>query len=919
MGQVRRFGPVKGPGVAIVEREPEEQIEASSTGVIALVGKFERGEVNTAASPKLNECPTKGLYARIMGKRITASSAPDVADDFWSLGQGAGEIIAIRVADGDELTSEITFYSRKWGADFHAAQADKGNETQLKRPVLKIAAKNAGAWGGPRRSAVGEMANVAAELTETTLDTKIATFKKNELTGATLTLKEVGFRTYKVVSNTTAGIVTVETGSTMLTDATAGAANKKWTIQLDAGTVINGTDRKTLAIRIIEGSDDPLNTFGMEVYVDGALADKFDTLSMVPTSKYYVEKVINAKDRSREIVATDLWAATGEAVDADTRPADFHGRVSAVDGTTLTLEPAQVVSLGDAAMLVAGLKLPSAPKLVPHRLTFTWVLANTKYTVVASDSSVPGIDLTDLPDFVVGAGEQTNKVYTPGFDYTLGITLDHTGAVADGKTIVIDVLPLDALVAPGGTLIPDHTKPLKRLRIKSTTQDTITVESGDPSALTTASTNGSVKSTNAGPYVITVTVDDEMLLSVDGRKDVAVTLTPGAARTATQVVADIQAAFDAIFGAGVLTPATVESDQKITFASQGGLSGGGPGATIEIKAVATDAYTILGLVAAKTKGTAGKEATVSYESEPHAGFDGGAPSDQKFLDALSVADTPLKLLAEKEKGVIQLACPGITSTAVQKQLIVLAEAMNHHAEILFPVGILDEQAAIDYIDTTIGRSDFAASYLPSFVDVPDPDKDGEVTKEIPVTGMILGRDALYARRFLGYSRPAAGTATTLPRIVDLPTGDTVLNEELLTPRGINVIKKKRGNFIIWGARNVNTTSAFRWKAHRLQLSHYEHTFQASFDWVIFALNQSGLHKQLISQFRGFFGQEFANGVLGGVDAEDAVTVKIDDENNTAIEAAAGNLHAEIGIKLPEIVERFIITVGKQGIFEGTSA
>ena len=132
---------------------------------------------------------------------------------------------------------------------------------------------------------------------------------------------------------------------------------------------------------------------------------------------------------------------------------------------------------------------------------------------------------------------------------------------------------------------------------------------------------------------------------------------------------------------------------------------------------------------------------------------------------------------------------------------------------------------------------------------------------------------------------------------------------------MNVIKKKLGNFVIYGGRTIGKTTAFQFRTHRLQLSHYEHTFLDSFDFVIFALNNAETRAQLISLFNGFFQQEFAKGVVVGTSLQDAVKIKIDDDNNPAASVAAGDLNAEVMIRLVNFVERFIITVGKQGIFE----
>jgi hypothetical protein len=292
-------------------------------------------------------------------------------------------------------------------------------------------------------------------------------------------------------------------------------------------------------------------------------------------------------------------------------------------------------------------------------------------------------------------------------------------------------------------------------------------------------------------------------------------------------------------------------------------------------------------------------------------------TDNTFSEALSSTDSPLVQMKDAGLGVIQIACPGVTATAVQKQGLACAEALNYMFHVAVPSTTTDEAAAVAFINDTIGRNDFGCSFFPSFVTVPDPDVDGS-TKQIPITGMILGRDALYARNFGGYHRPAAGLDATLPRVVDLPTHDKRLNEELLNPAGLNVIKKKMGNFVIYGGRSISKSTGFQFRTHRLQMSHYEHTFLDSFEFVIFMLNNAETRAQLVSIFKSYFSQEFAKGVVVGSDLDDAVKIKIDDDNNPQISVAQGDLNAEISIRLVNFVERFIITIGKKGIFENGS-
>jgi len=907
MSLIRRFGAIKSAGVGIIERPAQEAIVASKLGVAALVGVFERGKISTAAAPQFNSCPNKRLLSKRMGGRIDASLAPDVAIDYFDHGQGAGELICVRVTDGNELVPEITLYSRDWGVDFHAGDPAKGNAPQIKRPVLKVKAKNAGRWGGRARLLTGE-ANVAAgnDLTETTLDASFTSgLEINEFAGAVLTLVGSG-KTYEIVSNTANGVFTVKTGSKMLTDMD-GSTDGTFLIEL-ARSVLDSGGRKGLGVKLLTAEVDPGSNFGLGVYVDGQRVRTYATLSMDPASRYYAPELINSDTSNDEIEVVDLLPVA-QAIDPDLRPANFYGKLLALDATSATFYTTQVYSVSHANIRIAGITLGADPK--PHRLTFTWDDAGGKYTVVASENQESGVDLRNLAVFTVGAGEKIGQTYSALNKHTVGLTIDHvTGSPTDGSTIVIDVLPINKFAAVGGSLFPDAVNsPLKSLRVKASTSSRITVESGDPTIIATAPTKAVVTGAIAENFVVNAGVNDGFSFRFNGRKLITGTLTAGAARTAVQVAGDINTAANLIYPG--LNPA---SDVGGNVVLSGAALGEGVTSMVDVVAVANDCYTLLGFSVGQTIGT-GPESELRYNSEPAGGHDGGAPADQKYIDAISIADSPLNRV--KGRGVMGFAVPGVTSTQVQKQGISYAEAANHMFHMEFPSSTTEDDAAVSYVNDTIGRSDHLVPYFPTYVYTPDPDKPGQ-RKLIPVTGMALGKRAYYARLFNGYHRPAAGVEATLPEIVETTIGERVLNEEMLNPQGINVIKKLGANYVLWGGRTANTSADFKFHTHRYQLSHYEWTFLDSFQFIIFHLNDAASRELLKMMFTSYFRGELSVGAITGESLEDAVTIKIDDENNTLANAENGDLNVEIAVRLTNFVERLLITIGKAGIFESAA-
>lgn len=304
---------------------------------------------------------------------------------------------------------------------------------------------------------------------------------------------------------------------------------------------------------------------------------------------------------------------------------------------------------------------------------------------------------------------------------------------------------------------------------------------------------------------------------------------------------------------------------------------------------------------------------------PCNGYDAlAALSDNDFTSVqLDPSASPARALLVQDKGLVKVACPGSTSTAVQKQLLTFVEALNWQARIQIPDTVLTEQDAVNFINTTIGRDDFGVTHWPSSADVQDPEKPGQL-KRTPMTGMILGREALVAKQFLGYHKAAAGIDVTLPKVVQTPLLDYVINEEITNPQGINVIKKVKGNFIVWGDRTISLDPSWKFKHQREQMSHYERQLSEGFDFIIFALNNKNTWANLLVTLNAFFLPEFVKGALSGDKYSDAATIKIDSENNTAQTAADGDLNADITLSLANTVERFNISIGKQGIFDNVS-
>lgn len=315
--------------------------------------------------------------------------------------------------------------------------------------------------------------------------------------------------------------------------------------------------------------------------------------------------------------------------------------------------------------------------------------------------------------------------------------------------------------------------------------------------------------------------------------------------------------------------------------------------------------------------------SVEYPQKLTNGRDGNADlTDASFQNqAWDNSNSPFKRVVGQNFGVIKFSTPGVTAQAVQQSGKNFAEANNHQYRYETPANVVTEQSAIAWINETLGRSDYAVNSFPSFGYVSDPDpaaaREGKL-KLTTLTGQIHGRESRIAADYDGYHKAAAGIEATLPALLKLPTLDAILDEEQLNPVGISVIKKKRGNFVIWGDRTLYLDSQWKFKHQREQMSYYEQVLMENFDFIIFALNDPDNDQVALQALKLFFLPEHTKRALRGKKFEDACVLKVDSENNTDATRATGDMFADVSLRLADTVERFNIRIGKQGVFESVS-
>lgn len=843
----KRYGPEKGAGTVVIEKEAEKTIEKGTLGTTVHIGVLERGPVG-----KLFKNATKTEYLRNAGGYIDESLAPDNAFDFYRTSRGAGELYHVRVTDGTEVKSGLILKGRKKVALIQNVSADCASDkafvtnaayVELGAPKVgsRVVLKNTSGSTQmlivtavtPDTPSVGtvQLTMSGAVLADYTLvkETQVIVYNKS-INADSMRVKANNGGRWAGKKQSHVGLdfgvggltsITFDTGLTLLQDQLKGGLlsfaaipGKSYeiisnttsgvvTVTVDSNMVsdyaLTGSsveqwkvqlwNDKAVSVVVTDSILNPATMFGMTVLLDGVEVLSYPELSMDSNSKYYFESYINDDEMNVFITVENLWVG-GQS--ASIRPANWHGQSINISDTVLTLEG--VETLADETNTGDGY----------------------------------------IKDFVYGGDCQAD-------------------------TVVIECVEAT----------------LKKFKYTSTKMGVVSVDGIEVATPFVAPNDFSVGFTvveGATPFI----VGDKFTLYVKP-------FVP-----------------NALVG-GFVYP-NVDTDRRTKY---------------KITANSYDTLTVKPSDKMKDSAVVGNTFRIEYADELAGGYDGLANViDANYLSLLDPATSPINSLFGMAKGLVKVACPGVSSSAVQKAGADYCDARNYQFRYEIPSNITTETGAEQYINETLGRSDFAVVTFPSYIYVTHPTKAG--LKLIPATGAIHGREALVAKNYQGYHKASSGVDVTIPHCLKLPTGDKVLDEETLNPQGIGVLKFKSGICIIWGDRTLAVDPTWQWKHQRETMSYYENDMREKFDWIIYTINDPITEKLGKSALLSYFRPEHKKRALRGATFKDACEIKFDEEINTDNTRAKGDMLTEISLRLADTTERFIITMSKMGIFDSTS-
>jgi hypothetical protein len=182
-------------------------------------------------------------------------------------------------------------------------------------------------------------------------------------------------------------------------------------------------------------------------------------------------------------------------------------------------------------------------------------------------------------------------------------------------------------------------------------------------------------------------------------------------------------------------------------------------------------------------------------------------------------------------------------------------------------------------------------------------------KLIPPSGAVAGTYA-YTDSTRGVHKAPAGTSEgKIDSAVGIERIVTSVEQEILNPDGINVIRKIPAGICIWGARTLSVSDK-EWKyinIRRLFL-YLEESLDEASQWVVFEPNSPALWGSVIRNITAFLLLVWRNGALFGSSPDEAFFVKVDEENNPPEVRDLGQLIIDVGVAPVKPAEFVIIRI-----------
>jgi phage tail sheath protein FI len=284
-----------------------------------------------------------------------------------------------------------------------------------------------------------------------------------------------------------------------------------------------------------------------------------------------------------------------------------------------------------------------------------------------------------------------------------------------------------------------------------------------------------------------------------------------------------------------------------------------------------------------------------------------------FIDGPEGAKCGLQALEDLDDPSI-LAAPGASSGGLNgyatNARAITGLLLSHCERMRYRVAVLDspDGAIIGEIRDERARLDskYGALYYP-WVRAFDPITENEAL--FPPSGYVAG---IYARNDVerGVHKAPAN------EVIRLATGfETLVNkaqQEVLNPLGINCLRFFEGRgFRVWGARSITSDGEWKYINLRRNFAYLGRSIEIGTQWAVFEPNAEELWDNVRRAVEDFLYNEWKNGRLMGVNADEAFFVRCDRTTMTQADIDNGRLICLIGVALLKPAEFVIFRIGQK--------
>jgi uncharacterized protein len=239
--------------------------------------------------------------------------------------------------------------------------------------------------------------------------------------------------------------------------------------------------------------------------------------------------------------------------------------------------------------------------------------------------------------------------------------------------------------------------------------------------------------------------------------------------------------------------------------------------------------------------------------------------------------------------------------------------LSHCESMRYRVAVLDSPDKQLLSDIRAYRakidSKYAALYFP-WITIVDPSStdSSNATINVPPSGFMAG---IYARSDIETGVHKAPANEVVRLAVDLELRLNKAQQDVLNPEGINCLRFFEGRgFRIWGARTASSDPEWKYVNVRRYFAFVEHSIDKGTQWAVFEPNGDALWANIQLTIADFLYNEWVNGHLLGVKAEQAYFVRCDRSTMTQNDLDNGRLICLIGISVLKPAEFVIFRIGQ---------